>query len=80
VWLRCTAFSDCTATADGKSVASAERVSEANVSEDDHETSLLKADSRGSDTPAGNVAETDGAMQLSSIDVSPIAQLFNWLD
>jgi len=74
---------DCAVlTTDRKSVvAAAECARDAEVPEDDHQTALLKADSSGGDAERrADPSESDKAMQLSSIDISPITKIFNWLD
>ena len=71
--------SDCATTTDQKSFVTVECASEIELPDDDHETALLKADSSGTQPP-GDLSESDAAMQLSSLDVSPITKIFNWLD
>ena len=59
--------SDCTERASGGKVA------------EDHETALMQSVSRGT-AALRDLAESDSAMELSSIDTSPVMKIFQWLD
>lgn len=74
--------SECAEATDEEASAAIERVNGGEVAGDDRETALLKADSvwTAESEPSERRCESDKAMQLSSMDVSPIAKIFDWLD
>ena len=47
---------------------------------EDHATALLEAASPGTTPARRELSESDNAMQLSSIDASPVTKIIRWLD